>query len=449
LKNVTTALILAGHGSHISPRTAGIIWEQVDKLRTMGVADEVTAAFWKETPSFSRVLSTVRAEDIAVVPLFTAQGYFAQTVIPAEMGLDSPLTVRNGKIIRYTRTLSEHPYSDRIVRQRVEEGLQLSRAPQHEVAVAIIGHSTRRNPESRLATERQADLIRASGLAAEVVAVYLDDDPGIPEVYQLTTARTLIAVPYFLAAGSHTTLDVPERLGLDQDQSVGQTHGRTVFYMQPVGTDDTLLTAILELAREAGALLNTPKTGSPWDCFPAAGRNELVDAIAQSGEMRFGQLLLTPTEVRPLNDDNADPILLPETLRLRVREPEGKFRTLATSNDLPGSWHVPLKTPAQAHAVVETIYPGAVADWADAQRGQLAVKHLVTVIQRQTGMFRHLDTLDQVTQTEVVVEICGGCVRHPTWFDREVGHIPCAEPCNVWLCHALEHIQTVEGAPRG
>ena len=40
-----TALVLAGHGSHLSPDTAGVVWEQVDKLRALKVADEVTAAF--------------------------------------------------------------------------------------------------------------------------------------------------------------------------------------------------------------------------------------------------------------------------------------------------------------------------------------------------------------------------------------------------------------------
>ena len=82
-----TALVLAGHGSHISPETAGIVWEQVDKLRALNVADEVTAAFWKETPSFHQVIDTLTADDMTIVPLFTAQGYFTQTVIPAEMGL--------------------------------------------------------------------------------------------------------------------------------------------------------------------------------------------------------------------------------------------------------------------------------------------------------------------------------------------------------------------------
>ena len=64
---MSTALVLAGHGSHISPQTAGIVWKNVDALRAMGIADEVTAAFWKETPSFHTVFNTLTSDDITIV----------------------------------------------------------------------------------------------------------------------------------------------------------------------------------------------------------------------------------------------------------------------------------------------------------------------------------------------------------------------------------------------
>ena len=70
---MTTALILAGHGSHISPETAGIVWEQVDTLRALRVADEVTAGFWKEMPTFHQVIGTLAADDITMVALRRAQ----------------------------------------------------------------------------------------------------------------------------------------------------------------------------------------------------------------------------------------------------------------------------------------------------------------------------------------------------------------------------------------
>ncbi|MEY4167179.1 MAG: hypothetical protein RIR52_1003, partial [Acidobacteriota bacterium] len=135
-----SALILAGHGSHISPNSAGLVWRQVDHLRSLGVADEVTAAFWKERPSFARVLETLTAESVTIVPLFTAHGFFTRSVIPAEMGLAGELTVRDGREIRYAAPLNEHPHLAEVVRDRVGSALRNYRLPTDQTAVAIIGH---------------------------------------------------------------------------------------------------------------------------------------------------------------------------------------------------------------------------------------------------------------------------------------------------------------------
>ncbi len=435
-----TALVLAGHGSHITPETAGLVWRLVDALRSMGVADEVTAAFWKEQPSFSTALSSLTSTDITVVPLFTAQGYFTQTVIPAEMKLDGPITRRDGRIIRYARTLNEHPYLAEVVRCRVEDALrQLGSAPE-QTAVVIIGHSTRRNPESRRATEAQAAQIRSLGLVAQVEAVYLDDSPEIAESYALTDAPNLIAVPYFLAAGSHTTIDVPRELGLAPLDGVQKINGRSVLYMSPVGMDDALQNVILELAREAGAPLKEISPGSPWDCFPSAGFAVLADVLAKTEVLRFGDLNVTASEVCVRGDRPAAEIMTsPADLRTHIRE--NLFRSLTTGKDLPGGWHVPLQNLHMLYAVIETIYPGAPADWAANQHSTFQPNTFQITIERQTGNYRTLADMTPVKQAEIVASICANCVRQPTWFHgtSPADTIPCAEPCNHWLSAALDH----------
>jgi sirohydrochlorin cobaltochelatase len=436
---MTTALVLAGHGSHISSRTAGIIWEHVDALRTMGVADEVTAAFWKEMPYFHTVFRTLTADDITVVPLFTAQGYFTQTVIPTEMGLTGAITQLDGRTIRYTRTLSEHPYLGQIVQQRIQDAYQILQTPPYQTAIAIIGHSTKRNPESRAATEAQAAQIRALGLAAEVQAVYLDDTPEIAEIYQLTSAPNLIAVPYFLALGSHTTFDVPEALGLQPEQNLAQIQGRRVIYTPPVGIDTSLREVVLELARDAGAPLYPAKTGSMWDCFPKMGQSALLDEVKARGLLVFGQLLILPQRIAAQGDATIQPVSSPGDLRTLLRE--NPFRSLVTATDLPEGWYVQIKDPAQLHAVVETVYPGAVADWAAAKQNTFEASNLTTVVQRQTGNYRKLENLTPFQQETLVGRVCTGCVKHPTWHDGAAGDIPCPEPCNYWLSIALEEME--------
>jgi len=433
-----TALILAGHGSHISPHTAGLVWRHVDRLRAMGVADEVTAAFWKEMPSFARVLTTITAEDVTVVPLFTAQGYFTQTVIPSEMRLRGAMTAQDGRVIRTTPSLHEHPYLATVIRARVEATLDVFGLPPDQTAVAVIGHSTRRNPDSRKATEAQVQRLRDAGIVAQVEAVYLDDSPEIPEIYTLTTAPNLIAVPYFLAAGSHTTIDVPNELALVTGAKQGTVQGRRVFYTDPVGVDDDLLTVILALAQEAGAPLATESLGDAWRCFPQMGHEALSMGVTTAGLMRFGELHLTPTEVRVWRDESPlAPIHLPSVLRAHIRE--NPFRSLATAKGIVGGWYVPINDLAQLHAVVETVYPGAVADWAAARAGALTVQPLAATAGRQTGMYRVLEALSRADQARVVGRVCTGCVRQPVWFDTTLDAVlPCPEPCNHWLSAALE-----------
>lgn len=428
----SNALILCGHGSHISPQTAGLVWHHVDGIRRLGMFDEVTAAFWKEAPAFSTVLNGLSASDVTVVPLFTSRGYFSQTVIPAEMGLAGVLTQRDGRTIRYTKTLSEHPYLGSVIMRRIAEVVALRGVRLAETAVAIIGHSTRRNPESRKATEAQAEALRQLNLFAQVVAVYLDDSPAIRDVYRLTQAPTLIAVPYFLALGSHTTLDVPAELGLPAGVPNGSIQGRQVYYTDPVGTDDALQGVIIELAREAGATLRTPPLViSAWAGFPQVG------GVPLSGQI--GQLRITPGLIQAVGDE------LPQTfigdlgtLRDVVRgaaDGSKRFRPLATSDDLPGGWTVlldPAAPYAHARAVVETIYPGLLG-----AQAVDTVRPLAEVAARQIGMFAPLAQVPDEIVADTVASVCAHCVRHPTWQDGAAEPLRCPEACNVWLSAAL------------
>jgi sirohydrochlorin cobaltochelatase len=432
---MSTAFILAGHGSHITPETAGVVWRHVDRLRAEGRADEVTAAFWKEMPSFHRVLATLTADDVTIVPMFTASGYFTHTVIPAEMGLTGALTRRGGRVIRCTPPLSEHPRLFAIVRARVEAALSAHDLAREHTAVVVIGHSTRRSPESRRATEAQADRLRAEGAAGEVVAVYLDDTPEIPELYALTTQPNVIAVPFFLAAGSHVTIDVPHAIGLAEGQNHAVIQGRSVIYTPPIGMGDDLLDMVITLAADAGAPLYPMRAGTAWDAFPTAGRDALITAVHVSGGLRFGGLWLTPDAVCVWGDEGAQQAIdTPAALRARVREQP--FRSLAVADDLPGGWRVAIRHPHQLHAVVETVYPGAVADWAARDDDGFAAP-LEATLARQTGMYRALSRLSQAEVTHVVGQVCGGCVRHPTWHDgRSTDELPCHEACNHWLSAA-------------
>jgi hypothetical protein len=151
-------------------------------------------------------------------------------------------------------------------------------------------------------------------------------------------------------------------------------------------------------------------------------------------------------DVRSFNDGDDMPakvIATSSELRQFVRE--NPFRPLATDDRLPGGWQVPVETPEQLHAVVETVYPGAAAWWAANQQGQFTSESFEAVIERQQGDYRALSQLTNEQRTEMIQQRCGGCVCHPIWSTHTapLNTIPCPEPCNVWLSTGLQRVSTL------
>ena len=433
-----TALILAGHGSHISPNTAGVVWNYVDRLRELGAAGEVTAGFWKEPPALHQVLDTVEATNVFVVPVFTAQGYFTQSVIPAEMGLHRPVTKHVGKTITLTRTLGEHPAMSKVVQKIVLQQINEHSLDRADTVVAIIGHGTRRNSNSRNSTRNQANCLRELNWVSGVVDVYLDDEPDIPSIYDTTNARNIIALPYFLARGSHVSIDVPRALGLSGLTIPQTVAGRQIYYSESLSADESIVSAVHALALDAGL----PKRGEPstrsWRGFPKVGRRTLDHALTKGVPLRFGQVMVSERRVWH-RDNEEQSTRLSSAADLRAWLREDPFRPLATSADLPAGWHVDLDQPAHAHAVLETVYPGLIADWAAERQGRFVAEPLPSTSERQVGMFKGIHHLATDLIEGTIAKVCGSCVRQPTWWkDKSRSDLPCKAACNYWLSIAAK-----------
>ena len=309
--------------------------------------------------------------------------------------------------------------------------------------MAIIGHGTRRNPESRHTARHQAFRLRELDLVSDVVDVYLDDDPDIPSLYRTTSAPNIIALPYFVAPGSHVSLDVPRALGISDAEAPQRVNGRDVYYGDPVGVDDRICQVILGLARETGLPFADNRVTSPWSCFPQAGRETLTRALNFDDALRFGQVALTRERVWHEGEFGPTQVFgSPAQLRSYLRD--DPFRPLPTSNDLPAGWRVELESPEQAQAVLETVYPGLVAEWSAARAGDLRTETLQDVSGRQLGMFRDIHGLDELAIDRTIELVCGNCVRQPTWRDKSPpGELPCRAACNMWLSTAVKPAEAV------
>ena len=255
-----SALLLIGHGSHLSADSSEPVYRHAETLRRMGVFDEVRECFWKEEPSMRQIFDLVEAATIYVVPLFISEGYFTEEVIPRELGLDGPApstSVREGRTIHYCSPVGTHPWMTRMILRRAEETAGLTDVEAHGAGLIIIGHGTERNSNSAEVIYRVTQEAREVGLFRRVETGFLDQEPGVAEVLGAMPDRQVVLVPFFIAEGWHTQETIPDDLGINRPSicTVTDLEGRRVHYAAPVGTFPEVADIIVQRAREAGAAI--------------------------------------------------------------------------------------------------------------------------------------------------------------------------------------------------
>ena len=231
---MSTVLLLAGHGSHLNARSSEAVRAHARALATSDSWDEVLVAFWKEEPSLARALDGCAASDVTVVPVFMSEGYFTGEVIPAEMGLDGPVTRREGRTIRYTTPVGVHPALAQII---IERALDAGASP--DDPLFVLGHGTKRNAASSNAVREQVERVRAMDRFAEVTAVFTDQEPNVAAIRELARGRKATVVPFFASEGWH----------VGQVAAANETPG--IRYTDPAGTHPGIAAVITDLALEA------------------------------------------------------------------------------------------------------------------------------------------------------------------------------------------------------
>jgi sirohydrochlorin cobaltochelatase len=238
-----TAIVLAGHGSSVSPETGGLVRRAADLLREWGVADEVTSAFWKEPPSFSSVADSLESNKIIVVPVFAARGFFVDTVLPRELA-------KGRKYAKYviTAPIGEHPRMAQLVEEAARVGI--ANAGNKDVAVVVVGHGTPKHPGSRDTTFAVVERLRDENVADEVEAAFLDDEPRIATAIEKCRSVNLVVVPNFIAQGEHATGDVPEAVSKAAATRTIQT--QSLQCVVPKLTAEEIARIAMELAVSEG-----------------------------------------------------------------------------------------------------------------------------------------------------------------------------------------------------
>ena len=241
---MTTALVIAGHGSTKNAGSRKPICATVQEIRRRELYDRVVCALWKEEPHVSTRLDTLDADDITIVPYFMSAGYYTDNVIPREMKLTGALTLRDGKTIRYTPPIGTHPAMANLIVQRAHEA---GAGPAD--TLVLLGHGTRRNKRSADTIEAQAARVRDRGIFASVLTAFIDQDPHISGVFERADTARIVMVPYFAADGWHVTETIPADLAMESGKV--ERDGKTLFYAGAVGSEPSIVEIVLELAAAA------------------------------------------------------------------------------------------------------------------------------------------------------------------------------------------------------
>lgn len=265
------ALVVLGHGTTLNTGSAGPVLQHAAGLRNRHLFAEVRPAFWKQEPHIKTVLAELTQPRVFIAPLFISEGYFSTEVIPRELGFSYPEQVRRqvGDTEQiYCAPVGTHESMTRVILSRaagVVAEFPFPRAPKPaDITLFIAGHGTERNVNSRVAIQRQVEIIRAQNLYAAVHAVFMEEDPRIAGCHALADTRYCVMVPFFISDGLHAVEDIPVLLGeperlVKERLAAGhptwrnptEKHGKLFWYSPSVGTDPILAEVILERVREA------------------------------------------------------------------------------------------------------------------------------------------------------------------------------------------------------
>ena len=279
ISGADSGLLIVGHGSTVNPDSDAPTLAHAANIRQRNIFADVQCAFWKEEPSLRDALflfDPATIKSVYVVPNFISEGYFTQTVIPRELELNGQVTKRaNGQTWTYCEPVGNHSLMTELLVQRAREiapGI-----PETDTSFLIVAHGTDLNENSAVAAKREAEKIRQLHRYANVLNVYMEEQPLVSDWQLLTSTPNVIVVPFFISDGLHSYEDIPVLLGIADERSTRLRQGsgaasisenrneifrrgpyqiddRALFYARSIGTDPRIADIIVELAEASDSI---------------------------------------------------------------------------------------------------------------------------------------------------------------------------------------------------
>lgn len=121
----------------------------------------------------------------------------------------------------------------------------------------------------------------------------------------------------------------------------------------------------------------------------------------------------------------------------------GAFRPNKAAPTLRRGWICTLTSRSDLESALDTLYPGALADWYAARNDPNAALPFRTFVNRQTGMYRGVRNVTDAQAAEITRTACHAqfCLRRRLWEVPGLGpdplegksHVPCLDPCGLYL----------------
>lgn len=160
------------------------------------------------------------------------------------------------------------------------------------VGLILVGHGSRR-PQHKESLEKLAEIIRArSKFKIVETAFMMINKPTIQETVKLMAqrgVRRVVLIPVFMAAGSHTTEDIPKILGLKQDERITWKEGLEIVYGDPIGPDWRMAEIIEEKALQA--LGDESNDEQPLDAYNLPASSTLFEMSMERIKEIIGDFL--------------------------------------------------------------------------------------------------------------------------------------------------------------
>jgi sirohydrochlorin cobaltochelatase len=423
----------------------------------------VRVAFWKEQPSIADALDEVDAEHVIVVPYFMANGWFVTEALPAALGLKHWPELRaekvGGKQVAYTHAVGAHDSVHEMVQALATEAL--GDRPADDVAIAIVGHGSSRSTTSRFSAISAGDALRATNHFAEVVNVFLDDEPEVASIFE-TWSSDVVVVPFMVSDGPHVRVDLVREMGLDSMPEFGEavaTRDKTVRFTEPVGASRQLMGALRSRIEEARVALGAANGMALTPCSDALG--SLV-AQARRSPVTVGNLVIDAQDddwvVSRVGDEMPSEELseLPDRAPWRWwrRNTAGGYRPWLSGTDAPDGWIVRGTELAALGDLLAVLAPGALMAWNRAEAGRLEPASFAALAAQQKGPTRAARGFALEDLDELVGGICHNCARKVVWRASKGIAAPrggaalapaCETPCLRLFSEAARRVRSKSG----